>query len=243
MADTKATMKPENSAKKERTPHLPGSAAPSVPVYPVMLKIANKRCVVIGGGKVAERKVSALLEAGANVLVVAEEATEGLQSLASAGKIQLIKKPFSEDCLAGAFLVIAATGSEQVNEAVVAAGRAVGALVNVVDSPQLCSFYVPASVRRGNLIISISTAGESPALAARLQDELERTYGEEYGLLSQLFGELRQEVQNTIQKEQDRRRAWQRALERSDEILNCLRSGRLQEARELMRNCLFSPSA
>lgn len=209
------------------------------PVYPVMLRVRGKRCVVVGGGKVAERKVAGLLECGAEVVVVAPEATPALQGLAQSGRVQLKKEMFHVEHLNEALLVIAATDDEEVNIAV-AAARDSGILVNVVDSPELCSFYVPASVRRGNLTISVSTAGESPALAARLQDALEATYGEEYGLFSQLLGEFREEVKASLGDEDARRQAWHRVLDNSDEILALLRLGQVHEAQELMRHWLFS---
>ena len=218
------------------------SARESHPAYPVMLRIAGKRCVVVGGGKVAERKVKGLLEAGADVLVVAPKATQGIQRLAEAGAVRWKEEMFHMEHLAGALLVIAATNDDEVNEAVAAAANTAAILANVVDSPALCSFYVPACVRRGNLTISVSTSGESPALSASLKRALEVAYGEEYGLFSQLLGELRAEVQACIPLAEDRHRAWQRAVERSDEILALLRSGRLHEARELVRSCLFSHS-
>lgn len=191
----------------------------------------------------AERKVVGLLEAGAQVVVVAPKITGTIEGLAQAGRLQVVREMFHVEHLAGAFLVIAATSEKEVNALVAAKAEAASILVNVVDSPALCSFYLPASVRRGKMTISVSTAGESPALAAHIQDELEAAYGEEYGRFAQILGELRGEVRARIPGEGARREAWQRVVKHSGEVLLLLRNGATEEAREVVRNWLFSPLA
>ncbi|WP_025949071.1 precorrin-2 dehydrogenase/sirohydrochlorin ferrochelatase family protein [Geobacillus thermocatenulatus] len=158
--------------------------------YPIVLHLRGRRAVVVGGGKVAARKVYGLLEAEADVVVIAPEAVPDIEALAAKGEIVWRKKTFAEDDLAGAFLVIAATNDRNVNEAVAQAATP-GQLVNVVDDPERCDFHVPAVVRRGSLTIAVSTEGASPAVARRIRRELEEQYGEEYGPYLQFLRKAR----------------------------------------------------
>lgn len=172
-------------------------------MYPVNLALQKKLCVIVGGGPVAERKVLGLLDAGALVRVISPELTPALQSLAQEGRISWLQKTFAareEDApndladLAGALLVFAATSVPAVQSAVLAAAQQTGCLVNVADAPAQCDFHVPAVVRRGNLLLTVSTSGESPTLAAALKTRLEREIGVEYARLVTLLGVLRSEV-------------------------------------------------
>jgi siroheme synthase-like protein len=155
------------------------------PYFPVFLDLRGKRCVVVGGGAVARRKVAALLEAGAAVTVIAPSAT-GMPD-----GVDIIARPFMPEDLAGAWLVIAATDDAEVNARVAREAEARHILVNVVDMPELCTMILPAVVRRGALRIAISTAGASPTLARALKEELEARYGHEYGELVTLLWQLR----------------------------------------------------
>jgi len=162
--------------------------------YLVNLRLEGKVAVVVGAGKVACRKVTDLLEAGAAVTVVAPEAVDRLRELASQGLIAACWRAYRRSDLYGAYIAIAATNDEQVNEQVYKDAQALGVLINVVDRPALCSFTVPASVRRGSLTIAIATDGECPALSGVLREELECRYGEEYGELVRLMGDLRRQM-------------------------------------------------
>ncbi|MBF0590541.1 MAG: bifunctional precorrin-2 dehydrogenase/sirohydrochlorin ferrochelatase [Nitrospirae bacterium] len=141
--------------------------------YPVFLCLANKRCLIVGGGKVAQRKAIKLLEAGASLVIVAPALTEELTRLKDDGMFTHKARTFMEDDLDGVFMVIAATSDRQINEEI--AARFNG-LINVVDSPEQCSFIVPSSVTRGELTIAVSTSGASPALASTIRQELEAMY-------------------------------------------------------------------
>jgi precorrin-2 dehydrogenase/sirohydrochlorin ferrochelatase len=153
--------------------------------------LAQRLCIVVGGGKVASRKVIGLLEAGAAVTVISPVLDDTIQHAASQEQIRWIARPYQEGDLAGAFLVIAATDDAPVNHAVFAEAELRHILVNVVDDPQHSNFILPAQVRRGDLRIAISTGGASPALARRLREKLEADFGPEYTLLVQLLDELR----------------------------------------------------
>lgn len=149
--------------------------------YPVFALITEKPCLVVGGGGVGERKVLDLLEAGARVTVVSPELTPILSDLAAKEEIRHLQGDFQEEQVAGMALVIGATDDMAVNAKVSAAAQARGIWVNIVDQPDLCTFIVPAQVRRGELTLAISTGGASPALARKIREELERHFGPEYG--------------------------------------------------------------
>lgn len=162
--------------------------------YPIFLDIRNKACVVIGGGDVAERKVVLLLSAGARVSVVSPEFTVNLVRMGEDGKILLIRRPYQEGDLKGAFLAYAATDDEDINNRVYMEGEREGVLLNVVDEPEMCNFIVPSVVNRGALSIAISTGGSSPAFAKRLRTEMEERYGEEYSVFLEIMAAIRQKL-------------------------------------------------
>lgn len=176
--------------------------------YPVILQLRGRRAVVVGGGKVAARKIHGLLEAGAEIVMIAPEAEPELQALAAGGMIVWKKKRFDPDDLAEAFLVIAATNDRKVNEAV-AQAAAPGQLVNVVDDPERCDFHVPAVIRRGPLTIAVSTGGASPAVARRIRRELEEKYGEEYRPYLEFLQRARGIVLREVEDAEGRKRLFQ----------------------------------
>lgn len=164
---------------------------------PIYLMLEGRKCVVVGGGAVAHRKVKGLLLAGARVTVVSPSLKGGLARLlrkAAPGTLRHLSRPFRPRDLDGSLLAIAATNDSAVNLRVAEAARRRGTLVNVVDSPQACDFTVPSVLRRGPLCISVSTSGASPALAKSVREELEGLYGPAFGQglswLSHLRGRL-----------------------------------------------------
>jgi precorrin-2 dehydrogenase/sirohydrochlorin ferrochelatase len=159
--------------------------------FPINVDIRHRPCIVIGGGRVALRKAKGLLDCAGTVTVISPEVLDDLQTLADTGKLTLIKRGYQPGDLENAFLVIAATDDEQVQEAVHTEADQHNILLNVADVPKWCNFILPATVRRGDLAISISTHGQSPALAKRLRRELEQQFGTEYDLVLQLMGRLR----------------------------------------------------
>lgn len=165
-------------------------------LYPVNLKIAGRRCTIIGGGQVALRKAEALLECGALVRVVAPALDGGFEAFH--GRFEHIARPYRWGDLDGSLLAIAATDDEETNQAVEEEAHGRHLLLNVVDQPERCSFYVPASVRRGELLLTVATGGQLPALSRRLRQELEGQYGPEWEPVLNLLGKARQRVINTI---------------------------------------------
>jgi len=142
-------------------------------LYPIAVKIAGRTVAVIGGGKVAAFKVAGLLRCGAVVRLVAPAATDAIQELAADGRIEWLDRAFEPGDLDGAVLVVAATGDVEVNRRVADAAHDRNLLVNAVDDPDRCDYYLPAVARRGPLHLSVSTGGAAPAFASVLRDELE----------------------------------------------------------------------
>jgi precorrin-2 dehydrogenase / sirohydrochlorin ferrochelatase len=163
-------------------------------LFPIMLKLEGRKCVVIGAGDVATSKIDALLSGGAAVHVVAPDATDSVQRHANEDRLHWIKREFRPEDLEDAFIVVAATDSNSVNEDIYRTCRERGVLCNVVDDPPHCDFYYPAVVRRGHLQIAISTSGKSPALARRLRVELEQQFGPEYAEWLEHIGSERREI-------------------------------------------------
>jgi siroheme synthase-like protein len=163
-------------------------------LFPVFVKLEGRRCLVVGAGNVALEKIQSLLQAGAQVHVVAPRVLPKVLALVRTGRITLTARPFRERHIKGHTLVITATDSRAVNRAVFLAAQDAGILCNSVDDPPNCDFYFASTVRRGPLQVAISTAGESPALAQRLRRELEAALPEELAEWVEELGQLRREV-------------------------------------------------
>ena len=160
-------------------------------LFPMFLKLAGKQCLVVGAGKVGEPKIGGLIDTGASVHVVAIAASGQVREWADAGKIELELRSFSENDLDGKFLAVAATASESLNKLIYREAQRRGVLCNVVDVPEYCDFFYPAVVRRGDLQIAISTAGQSPSLAQKIRKQLEMQFGEGYAAWVEQLGETR----------------------------------------------------
>jgi precorrin-2 dehydrogenase/sirohydrochlorin ferrochelatase len=204
------------------------------PLYPVNLVMAGRRCLVVGGGGVALTKVRGLADAGARVTVVAPEVVPEVAALAEVVE----RRPYRAGEAAAYRFVIAATGDPQVNQQVYDDGEAAGVWVNSADDPQRCSAILPARVRQGRLTLTVSTGGRSPAVAAWVRDRLAREYGPEYDELVGLLSEAREEVR--AQGRGTEHLDWKQALDSG--ILELIRAGRLEDAKERLRACLSSSS-
>jgi siroheme synthase-like protein len=179
--------------------------------YPMFVDLQGKRCLVVGGGDIATRKVQGLLDADARVVVVSPTLCQTLATLAAQGIIAHQPRPFRADDVLGCTLVISATDQSEVNMAVSKAARAHDVWVNVVDTPESCDFIAPAIVRRGALQIAISTGGHSPTLAKRIRMQLEEVYGPEYGKLLEKLGRERERIRQLI-RDPDLRKAYYERL-------------------------------
>jgi precorrin-2 dehydrogenase/sirohydrochlorin ferrochelatase len=175
-------------------------------LFPMFVKLDGRRCLVVGAGSVAEAKIESLLAAGASVRVVAPRATPRIREWARQERVEWIAREYMPADLAGAFLVIAATGSPALHEDIYAEAQSRGVLCNAVDEPQRCDFYFPAVVRRGELQIAISTGGASPALAQRLRKELEQRFGPEWEAWVAQLGRTRDELKSIPMPPEQRKR-------------------------------------
>ncbi|MDI6890555.1 MAG: bifunctional precorrin-2 dehydrogenase/sirohydrochlorin ferrochelatase [Thermodesulfovibrionales bacterium] len=169
--------------------------------YPAFLNLKGKRAVVIGGGKVAERKVLTLLKAGADITVISPELTKRIERGKLKGMIKHIPRQYRKGDLKNAFLVIAATDSRDINKKV---SKDASCLVNVVDSPSLCNFIVPSVIKRGPLTIAVSTSGISPALSKSIRMELQKLYGPEFVDYVKSLGKIRQRAMKEIRYKKKR---------------------------------------
>lgn len=160
-------------------------------LFPMFLKLEGRNVLVVGAGKVGEPKIGGLLETGALIRVVSIEASPKVREWAREGKLDLELRPFSPDDLDGAFLAIVATNSRSLNERVYHEAQRRGVLCNVVDVPDLCDFFYPSVVRRGDLQIAISTGGQSPSLAQKIRQQLEQQFGPGYAQWVAELGETR----------------------------------------------------
>ncbi|MFC2009672.1 bifunctional precorrin-2 dehydrogenase/sirohydrochlorin ferrochelatase [Chloroflexota bacterium] len=203
--------------------------------YPVSLDISGRECVVIGGGPVAYRKVSALLDCGASVAVISHDICPELGRLEEMGTVRMIRRDYVPGDLEKAFLAIAATGDSEINHKVAAESRKRRVLVNVVDDPDHSDFIVPSYLRRGDITIAVSTGGSSPALSRRIRTGLEKSFGEEYASLAVLIGEVRSElIKKGIKVDGD---AWQKVLD-LDSMVAMLQEGRQEEVKTVLLNQL-----
>ncbi len=210
--------------------------------YPVMLEVRERRCVVIGGGSIGEGKVRGLLDAGARVTVIDPEPSTGLEELARDGRVTLVRRSYRTGDLNGAFVGIAATDDGLVNASVFAEAEAERVLFNAVDDSQYCHFAVPAIVRRGDLLLTLSTGGKSPALAKNLRKKLSQQLGEEYGVLVDLLAEVREEAlaERSVGFDEWAAR-WERALK--PDLIALVKQGRHQEVKDSVLKILRGDEA
>ena len=179
--------------------------------YPMMMNIAGRRCVVVGGGKVAERKVASLLEAGAMVVLVSPAMTPLLFSMVKSGMIEHVSRRYRKGDLKRAFLCVVATNDRRLQERIWKEAEDQGVLANIVDSDEDCDFLVPSYFRRGDLVISISTSGKSPALAKRIRKDLEEQYGWEYEVLLKVLTWARPRIRQEVTDPRRRRSSLERS--------------------------------
>jgi precorrin-2 dehydrogenase/sirohydrochlorin ferrochelatase len=201
--------------------------------FPVFLDLKGKRCVVVGGGRVGERKVRILLEAGARVKVVGPGLTSSLLRLKEKGRIDYLSRPYRRGDLTGAFLAIAATDDRRANERIFRQAMDKRILVNVVDDPDHSSFIVPSIVKKQDLLVAISTSGRSPAMARMLRQNLEKEIGPEYSFLLELLGRAREKVLSLGRRRKENQRIFRRLLQ--EDLLSLIKDRRFQELNDLLQ--------
>lgn len=201
--------------------------------FPINLSIADQKVVVVGGGQIARRKVKSLKDCGACVTVISPKFCAGL---ARTRGIRLVKRRYRKSDLRGACVVVSATDSQEVNRQVWQDATAAKILVNVVDQPDLCTFVLPATVSRGDLLITISTAGGSPALARRIREKIEAEIDPAFADHLSLLKEMRPAVQSTQLNSRERMRLFKEMA--SDEVFSVLKRRGTKAARNLMQHML-----
>ena len=197
--------------------------------YPIFADLTGRRCVVIGGGLVAQRKVTTLLSYGALITVISPRLTNRLAAYARQGRIRHTARRFRPGDLRGAWLAYAATDDPASHLAISRTARRLRLFANVVDQPPLCSFIAPSIFRRGSLTIAVSTGGGSPSLAKRLRRELGRLIGREYVPMLRLLRSLRGVAKRRLPSYPDRKRYFDRLLR--DQTFRLIRAGKIQQAR------------
>ena len=181
--------------------------------FPFMIELNNERCLIAGGGTVAYRKVCSMLEFGAVVTVVSPELSPELLELAEhPARLTLIKRGVQPQDLDGAFVVIMATDDEKVNHEMAELCRQQRILVNVVDVKADCGFYFPAIIKDKEVVISVSTGGQSPVLAGTIKRNIESHLGRSYGDIAERMGELREQIKAQIDGEEERKKAFQQMV-------------------------------
>lgn len=200
--------------------------------YPINLNIEGRPCLVVGGGGVGTRKVQGLLECGARVTLVSPQATATLAELADSGQIVWKRRDYSAADMPGQFLVMGATDDEALNRQVHADALAHGVLCNIADRPALCQFILPAVVRRGDLLLAVSTSGQSPAMAKRLRRQLQAQFGDEYATALDLLGAVRRQLLAEAHAPEAHKPIFEHLLEAG--IVDLVRQGRHAEIQALL---------
>ncbi|NCO35996.1 MAG: hypothetical protein AUJ92_17645 [Armatimonadetes bacterium CG2_30_59_28] len=204
--------------------------------YSVALRVEGRRCVVIGGGKVAERRIAGLLEASARVTVISPQLSAALQSLVATGDLNWISRDYDTGDLDDTFLAVAATDDVSVNRAVVAEAKEKGALCNSATDPRLSDFHLPAILRRGGVVVSVSTTGSSPVMARWLRDALARYVSPVHGELADLLAKYQIALKERYPEVDERSRKIRQLIEET--LFLSLQEGHRQAAEEAIQQCI-----
>ena len=204
--------------------------------YPINLDIKDRNCLVIGGGAVGTRKVRTLLECGARVTVVSPVISESLRNLAEDNRLQLVERHYDRSDLEDMFLVIGATNDEQLNQRISEHARQRNLLCNIADRPEACTFILPSIINRGDLCITISTSGKSPAMAKRLRKHLSEQFGPEYIDFLRLMGNLRMELLSREHAPEAHKQIFEQLIDAG--MLDLIRARRIEKIDELLQGVL-----
>jgi precorrin-2 dehydrogenase/sirohydrochlorin ferrochelatase len=204
--------------------------------YPIFLNIQGVKCLVAGGGKVGTRKAQTLLDCGARVVVVSLQFSDRLQQMAEDANLLLIKRAYRSEDLQNTFLVIGATNDSRVNQRIGIDAHKSGVLCNIADRPESSDFIVPSIIRRGDLTLTISTGGKSPAMAKRIRQGLENQFGNEYSEFFDLMGRIRQELVAQEHAPQRHKQLFETLIDAG--LLEMLREKRIDAVDELLQSVL-----
>lgn len=204
--------------------------------YPLLLDLRDQRCLVVGGGGVGRRKSAGLVECGARVTVIDPSPSAAVQQMARNRTLQLITRPYAEPQLEGMFLVFAATDDEALNRRIGRDAQRRGLLCNVADRPEVGNFIVPAVMRRGDLIVAVSTLGRSPALAKRLRQRLQKQFGDEYAEFLCLMGVVRKKLLEQGHAPESHKTLFEQLVD--SELLSLIRDRRFEDIDRLLSRIL-----
>jgi precorrin-2 dehydrogenase/sirohydrochlorin ferrochelatase len=207
--------------------------------YPVFLNLAGKRCVIFGGGTIAEGKISKLKKTGAQITIISPDATPAIQKMANKGVVEWTARKYQPGDLEGAFLGIAATDKRQVNQQIFQEAQELGVVLNVVDDPDLCGFIAPSVVERGPVTVAISTGGASPALARKLRETLAAAPALEWADLAGVLSKARKEIKKRGVSVDPQR--WQCCL--TPDLLSLAQAGQDEQALEQIMFSLLGENA
>jgi precorrin-2 dehydrogenase / sirohydrochlorin ferrochelatase len=206
--------------------------------YPVFLEMKDRRCVVIGGGAVAERKVEGLLEVGANVTVISPAITDGLRELLTQGAIRYVAREYQTGDRAGYDMVFVATDNGEINAVISNEARSLRIWVNSADDPDHCDFILPAVIRRGDLVVAVSTGGVSPAVTRVIREEINEYFTTDYASFVRIAGEVRRELrEKSVSPDAG---AWNSALK--GDFRRLIKEGRAVQAKDLLLETLGAES-
>ena len=206
--------------------------------FPVNLNLRGRKCLVVGGGRVAGRKVKSLLQCGADILVVSPELTEELGKLVAEGAINFVNRHYIAEDMDDCFIVISAADDSKVNSRVADDCFARNIPINVVDDPARCSFTVPSVLRRGSLCIAVSTDGKSPLLSKKIREDLEELFEPEYAEFLELMGEIRSRVIRDVPDKETRRRIFECLI--NSDVLELIKKGKKELIEERIAQCMLS---
>jgi len=207
-------------------------------LYPIFLDISQRTCLIIGGGQVARRKVESLLEHEAKVIVVSPGADQLIEKWAEGKRIIYKNREFLEEDLNEVDITFITTDNPILNSSISKLCRKKGILVNAVDDPTNCDFFVPSVVRRNSLILAISTEGKSPMFAKKMRQQLEHIISPEYGEFVDLLGEYREWLKENVRSIEDRKMLWERII--YSDIFDLFMVGEKEKARERINKCMSS---
>ncbi len=204
--------------------------------YPIHVKVSSRKVLIVGGGEVALRKVKNLLSYGAQILVVSPRVLSEIEQLSVERKVTVFQEKYSSNFLEGCCLVFGATDDREVNKRVAVDAQKAGIPVNIADNPSLCTFLVPAVLKRGSLTVSVSTEGKSPSLSGRIKRNLENSFGEEFSLFLDYLGEVRKEILQEIKDPAVRKKIF---IEISDpEMVKLVQGGDLSRLKAKCREII-----
>ncbi|THB75704.1 MAG: bifunctional precorrin-2 dehydrogenase/sirohydrochlorin ferrochelatase [Desulfobulbaceae bacterium] len=205
-------------------------------VYPVNIEMAGRRCLVVGGGKVAARKLVALLDAGAIVEVVSPRICSGMATVVESRGVTYHQRIYRPTDLTGHFMVFAATDNPDVQKQILQDAKRAGVLLNCADMPEDCDFQLPARLSHHDLLVTISTSGASPAFSTRVRDLIKEVIGPEYGAVVMLMKLLRKKIIDLQDSSEQNKSLFYQILDLNLESL--IRSGQWQEIEEKLQTIL-----